>query len=295
MWAILGGIMIIALIISGTLFLTGFFDTPEASGTPLPTALPEFLSTAVPTLNIRDSRVRQADGMLMVFVPEGGFMMGSEEDYPEENPMHGVSLDSYWIDQTEVTNGMYRMCVEAGACLPPTSVASSSRTVYYGDERFDLYPVVYVDWSMANAYCTWSGARLPTEAEWEKAARGVDRRVYPWGNAVPNCSMTNYWGPGGGCVGDTSPVGSYLFGASPYGALDMAGNVWEWVSDFYSRSYYLSSVLENPRGPASGVAYSTRGGSWMDTFDSIRAARRIGGFTASTDFVGFRCAANLYP
>jgi formylglycine-generating enzyme required for sulfatase activity len=295
-WALLGVIIIAGLIVTGTMYFTGFFGTPEAaSGTPMPTNLPEGLSTFVPTLNIRDSRVRDTDGMLMVFVPEGGFLMGSEEDYAEENPAHGVSLDSFWIDQTEVTNGMYRLCVEAGACLPPTSAASSSRTVYYGDERFDLYPVIYVDWSMAQAYCTWAGARLPTEAEWEKAARGVDRRSYPWGNAAPDCRLANYWGMGGGCVGDTSPVGSYLFGASPYGALDLAGNVWEWVSDFYSRTYYSISVLENPTGPATGVANSTRGGSWMDTLDSIRAARRIGGFTSSTDFTGFRCAANLYP
>ena len=287
--------MIIALIISGTLFLTGFFDTPEASGTPLPTALPELLSTAVPTLNIRDSRVREADGMVMVFVPEGGFMMGSEEDYPEENPMHGISLDSYWIDQTEVTNGMYSLCVTAGACLPPTNITSSSRTVYYGDERFTNYPVIYVDWSMSQTYCSWAGGRLPTEAEWEKAARGVDRRTYPWGNAAPNCSLANFWGAGGGCVGDTSPVGSYLFGASPYGVLDMAGNVWEWVSDWFNVRYYILSPLENPPGPESGTAYSTRGGSWMDTADSVRAARRIGGFTSSTYFLGFRCASNLYP
>ena len=294
-WALLGGFLIVALIISGTLFLTGFFDTPEASGTPLPTALPELLSTAVPTLNIRDSRVREADGMVMVFVPEGGFMMGSEEDYPEENPPHGISLDSYWIDQTEVTNGMYSLCVAAGACLPPTNITSSSRTVYYGDERFTNYPVIYVDWSMSQTYCSWAGGRLPTEAEWEKAARGVDRRTYPWGNAAPSCSLANFWGAGGGCVGDTSPVGSYLFGASPYGVLDMAGNVWEWVSDWFNVRYYILSPLENPPGPESGTAYSTRGGSWMDTADSVRAARRIGGFTSSTYFLGFRCASNLYP
>ena len=198
--------------------------------------------------------------MVMVFVPEGGFMMGSEEDYPEENPMHGISLDSYWIDQTEVTNGMYSQCVAAGACLPPTNITSSSRTVYYGDERFDIYPVIYVDWAMAQTYCSWAGGRLPTEAEWEKAARGVDRRTYPWGNAAPSCSLANFWGTGGGCVGDTSPVGSYLFGASPYGVLDMAGNVWEWVSDWFNVRYYILSPLEIPR---SGIRLGVFHPRWL--------------------------------
>ncbi len=295
-WALLGALLFIGLSITGTLYFTGFFNpSAPSSGTPMPTALPEGLSTIVPVLNIRDSRIREADGMLMVFVPEGGFMMGYDGEFSEENPMHGVSLDSYWIDQTEVTNGMYAVCVEAGACLPPSSISSSTRTVYYGDERYKDYPVIYVDWAMSQSYCTWAGGRLPTEAEWEKVARGVDRRTYPWGNAAPNCSLANYWSSGGGCVGDTSQVGSYLLGASPYGVLDLSGNVWEWVADWYGPSYYRTSPLENPAGPLSGVVNSTRGGSWMDTDTHIRTTRRLGGYSAKTYFLGFRCASNLYP
>lgn len=293
-WVIGIGLTLVALILVGIFGLRGFLTNPPAELTPVSTSLPENLTTLVPTLNIRDSLVREADRMTMVFVPEGGFMMGTDNGDPEEDPMHGVSLDSFWIDQTEVTNRMYALCVQAEVCPPPANVSSSSRTVYYGDERFNDYPVIYVDWSMADTYCTWTGSRLPTEAEWEKAARGVDRRSYPWGNAVPACRFANYWGTGGGCVGDTSPVGSYLFGASPYGALDLAGNVWEWVSDWYGVTYYRISPLENPFGPDSGVVHSTRGGSWMDTDSSIRTGRRIGGYTGTSYFLGFRCASDLF-
>jgi serine/threonine-protein kinase len=230
--------------------------------------------------------------MVMVYVPAGEFLMGSTgagwRNDDDEQPQHTVYLDAFWIDRTEVTNNQYQKCVEAGACTAPEE--SKSRT-YYGNTIFDEYPVLYVDWNQASAYCQWAGARLPTEAQWEKAARGTEGRSYPWGNSGPDDNKVNF--NCSQCVGYTSQVGSYPDGASPYGALDMAGNASEWVADFYDRWYYTNSLASNPKGPDSGAFKVQRGGSWRDYAGDIRAADRgLSDPSNTSDKIGIRCAAD---
>jgi serine/threonine-protein kinase len=253
--------------------------------TPLPTVL-YFVST----------RENPVDGMVMVYVPEGNFAMGMNVDVgPQEQPIHTVYLDAYWIDQTEVTNAMYARCVQAGTCQPPEKFSSWTRTNYYGNPQYADYPVVFVNWNAAQGFCAWAGERLPTEAEWEKAARGVDGRLYPWGNQTPwetideGRSLMNWISQ----VGDTTAVGSYPLGASPYGALDMAGNVYEWTADWYDESYYAISPASNPQGPATGQYRATRGGSFGGNEGTNHSASRVDSDPAKADaFVGMRCAVS---
>ena len=258
------------------------FYTPTLTRTPEPS----------PTPGIGSIWTSPMDNMVMVYVPEGDFSMGSDNGRLDERPVHTVYLDAFWIDQTEVTNRMYALCVAEGACLPPTNPGSHN----YGNPEFDNYPVTYVGWDMAEAYCRWAGRRLPTEAEWEKAARGTDGRTYPWGNSSPTCTLASLPSLGYGtspCVMNTTAVGSYPAGASPFGALDMAGNVWEWVNDWYSGTYYSQSPASNPTGPASGDYRVLRGVSWFNNVDNVRSAYRfvgnptdVGGYLG----LGFRCA-----
>ncbi len=242
------------------------------------------VATNIPTPS---STVSEKDGMVMVYVPEGEFQMGAEDGRDDEMPAHTVYLDAFWIDQTEVTNGMYSLCVQAGVCDPPNGEGSYSRGAYHGEVQYADYPVINVDWYDAMAYCEWAGRRLPLEAEWEKAARGMDGRVYPWGNASPSNSLLNY----NANIGDTTEVGSYPDGASPYGALDMAGNVWEWVADWYDEDYYSNSPASNPLGPSNGDYRALRGGSWLNNEVVVRSACRIGDEPDFWDSLfGFRCA-----
>jgi len=220
----------------------------------------------------------------MVYVPEGAFTMGSEEGSVDEKPIHTVTLDVFWIDRTEVTNAMYALCVQSGVCQSPRSKNSYGVENYYGNSEYADYPVIYVSWNDASAYCEWAGARLPSEAEWEKAARGTDGRTYPWGDGIDK-TYANYSGTG------TTRVGSYEKGKSPYGVYDMAGNVWEWVADWWGEFYYASSPASNPPGPVSGKYRVLRGGSWYDVDDYVRSAYR-GRYVpdGSSYVIGFRCA-----
>jgi len=225
-----------------------------------------------------DVWVNRQDGAEMVYVPAGEFLMGSKEGEgaSEEHPQHKVYLDGYWIYKTEVTVAQYRkFCQATGRQMP---------------REPDTHPVVNVNWDDATAYAQWAGAALPTEAQWEKAARGTDGRQYPWGNDwdAKKC----YNSVGGNAPWEPKPVGSYPDGASPYGTLDMAGNALEWCADWYDSKYYQSSPLRNPTGPATGTARLQRGGSWyFDTPDFFRAAYRVTGLpTASFESWGFRCA-----
>ena len=251
-----------------------------------------------PTAEPAAHRVSPVDGMPQVYIQAGTFRMGGLDvrRAPNELPDHDVTLDAFWIDQLEVTNAMFTLCVSAGACDSPQNLRSQRRNEYFDNPEFKDYPVVYVDWNMAKAYCEWRGADLPTEAQWEKAARASDEPTYPWGNEL-DCNKANYTNGSRVCVGGTTKVGSYESGKSPYGVYDMAGNVWEWVADWYSESYYSTSISSsNPFGPDFGRARVARGGSWTRPQGEIRSANRINYAPTYYNFdLGFRCAAAVLP
>ncbi len=241
--------------------------------------------------DIAPTRITEIDGMVMVYIPAGDFDMGSNKRMADERPIHTVYLDEYYIDKTEVTNKMYQKCVDLGVCSPPHAKYSFLRNQYFGNEKYNNFPVIYIDWNQASTYCKWAGRRLPTEAEWEKAARGTDLRTYPWGEDI-DCSRANFSLDDRECVGDTKPIGSYPSGASPYGALDMAGNVWEWVNDGYQLNYYAISPHENPIGPIDVKDIVViRGGSWYNYSAYIRTSNRLSVSPRhKMNCLGFRCA-----
>jgi len=257
---------------------------------PSPTIVPP-----TPTLGIGSTMISKKDGANLAYVPEGEFTMGSDNARKDARPAHLVYLDAFWIDQTEVTNKQYEKCVSDGGCKPPLESRSKTHADYFGNSEFDEYPVIFVDWDRANAYCSWADRRLPTEAEWEKAARGTDQTILPWGETI-NCSYANinYYDVHP-CVGDTAPVGSYPKGISPYGAYDMIGNVWEWVNDIYVESYYQESPYKNPLGPAVGSLHVMRGGSWIQGRYSVFYRERFHSDYSSYINIGFRCAMSANP
>lgn len=230
-------------------------------------------------------KVSKLDGMTQVYVPEGIFSMGSNgTPNSKEYPAHDVYLNAFWMDKVEVTNSMYKKCVDADECLPPVLRLNP----YYGKWIYRDLPVVYVNWYAAEKYCAWAGRRLPTEAEWEKAARGTDQRKYPWGSERPNPRLANF---AESLIQESLSSYRYPLGASPYGVLNMAGNVREWVSDWFENRYYDVSPKENPTGPENGFERSLRGGAYdansidITTFNRLRHEPDSAGLSR-----GFRCA-----
>jgi formylglycine-generating enzyme required for sulfatase activity len=209
----------------------------------------------------------------------------------DEKPRHEVYLDAYWIDQTEVSNGMYLMCVESGVCSEPLEKTSLTRGFYFGNLDYQNYPVINVNWYQATQYCRWAGRRLPTEAEWEKAATPiVEDALFPWGNRL-DCSLVNYFQFGNKCGGDTLPVDRYADSASFYGVMSLVGNVWEWVSDWYDANYYENSPYENPMGPDEGSYTVVRGGAFNYDGKLVRITNRGLAAPANSKYNGgFRCA-----
>jgi formylglycine-generating enzyme required for sulfatase activity len=222
------------------------------------------------------------DGAELLYVPAGKFIMGIDEGFENESPEHSVYVDDFWIYKSEVSNKQFRKCIDADICAGNPE-----------DYPRDNFPAVNINWYQAQAYCQWTGGRLPTEAEWEKAARGTDGQTYPWGESSTNCDLANY----SACVGSSMPLGSYPDGVSPYGALDMVGNVWEWVADWYEADYYnQENNTINPQGPEESGKKVLRGGSWGSSIWTTRATSRN---WFHPDFssiaIGFRCVHDNAP
>ncbi|MEN8173450.1 MAG: SUMF1/EgtB/PvdO family nonheme iron enzyme [Chloroflexota bacterium] len=299
-------------IVESTSTPTDIPPTAEPTATEIPPA------TAVPTLapteeelGIGSTRISEIDDMEQVYVPAGEFDMGSTDieakiviengrAYPEI-PVNTVYLDGYWIDKYEVTTAQYALCVEDGACKPPFIPTSSTRESYYDNPEFANYPVIWVKWAMAGEYCEWAGRRLLTEAEWEKASKGTDGRKYPWGNEPVSGERANLcdincprdWANPNFDDGypDTAPVGSYPAGASPYGVMDMSGNVWEWTSSLIQPfPYDANDGRENP--DATGER-NWRGGAWNDGYWWMRSTVRYRSVTFYSYFnLGIRCGVS---
>ena len=292
----IGGVVVFGLLVMGGFALRNIFRDPEppvqidvdpTDVTAFPVTMPvepepvDIQLTPPADAQLGDTWTRPTDGMGMSYIPAGEFEMGSEDGEANAQPIHAVYLDAFWMDQTEVTNAMYAECVFNGRCESP------SDTTYLDDPAYANHPVVYVTWQDAQNYCERVGGRLPTEAEWEKAARGIDGRTYPWGEGV-SCLNSNFRD----CVGMTTVVGTYQNGKSPYGLYDMAGNVWEWVKDKYNETYYANSPSLNPVETANSAdSRVVRSGSWNNHIDQTRSWERNFYVPEFYDNdIGFRCA-----
>lgn len=305
----------IAAIASNTPALPTSTFAPTATTIPTATETPTVAVTATPEPTAAPTELPATligpDGITMHLVPAGDFLMGSnatqvqdavnlcrlnpdgeacrESDYVSELPHRTIYLSAFYMDETEVTNRQYRICVAAGGCNNPLDGNGRySADNYYNLPEFANYPVVWVSWFDARDYCTWAGKRLPTEAEWEKAARGTDGRIFPWGNTFDS-SLANTQERGGE---DLQPVGQYPTGASPYGILDLAGSVWEYIGDWFDPAYYTYGPTADPIGPDSSPTgeRAIRSGSYANFQHYARAANRGSVEPGSaTQFRGIRC------
>jgi formylglycine-generating enzyme required for sulfatase activity len=232
-----------------------------------------------------DKSKNHSEEMPVVLVPEGEFTMGDNQGGHDEKPAHRVYLDAFYVDKYEVTVELYAKFLEATNLKPRPEWAMINK------HQHRKRPVVFLDWNDAETYCRWAGKRLPTEAEWEKAARGTDGRIYPWGNDPPTRLHANYGKENWNDHAAVNPVGILKDGKSPYGIYDMAGNVWEWTSDWYDENYYKNSPSKNPKGAASGKYKVLRGGSWTNDPQNLRSTDRLIGEPSHRDvYGGFRCA-----
>jgi Uncharacterized conserved protein len=270
------------------MFATQTALVPTITPTPAPTNTPKPTYTPTPAAPAGATKISPLDNMTIIYIPPGNFLMGTSNDAKvikvEEQPQRTIFLDGYWIDKVPVTNGMYHRCLDAGKCNG--LVTTTNYHEIFINPNFTNHPVVYVNWNDAVKYCAWVGGSLPTEAQWEKAARGTDGRIYPWGNTPPNSKLANYHN----YLGMTTIVGSFPAGASPYGLLDMAGNVREWIKDWYSDYYFHDATASNPTGPAKGVNHTLKGGGWRDPDVYLRSASRLNHVANSPgEDRGFRC------
>ena len=305
--------------------------TPTIRITRLPSKTSAQINTPTTLPLEGDVKISTADQMRMVFIPEGEFLMGSSRNDPyygnekfmDEIPQHEVFLNGFWISETEITNRMFQLFVDDTRYVTSAeeigkgyitrleqdgsweTAGASWRNPYGGGSSINGmkdYPVVQVSWLDASAYCDWIGGRLPTEAEWEKAARGSSGFIYPWGdtslsgkfaNSADRALNSPYWSDMS--VDDgyklMAPVKSYPYGASPYGLYDMAGNAWEWVSDWYDSNYYQTNTSwRNPQGPTFGDKRVLKGGSIINGKKNVRSAKRLANEpNESLDVYGFRC------
>ena len=286
-----GVLLVLALVVIRILWDTPPMEPTAVMETPATVSQATQVSTMNPQaaeLGVGSTMLFEKDGMTLFYVPEGDFSMGGTTS--DEKPIHTVLLSAFWIDRTEVTNAMYAKCVADQGCEKPGNLDR------YNNSQYSNHPVTNVTWEMANAYCTWAGRRLPTEAEWEKAAAGdadkEQRPIYPWGDEI-DCSKANYLGEKGNtyCEGNTKEVAAYPAGISPYGVLDMAGNVWEWVSDWYDIDYYkLKIPWSDQLGPEDGRERVIRGGAWNATDTEVRSINRgKSNPNSSSSSIGFRC------
>ena len=283
-WILLAAILLTACVPASTPVPTATAIVLPPTSAPTATFAPTASAPVLAPVSLAGpasgTMVTWVDGSLLVYVPSGEFIMGLGYG---DAPTRTVSLDAYWIQQTEVTNKMYAQCVSAGNCSAPVQEVGAPPlgSVQYGD-----YPVVGVTWDAANKYCEWIGGQLPSEAQWEKAARGTNGNVYPWGNDKPTCDLANF----GTCVKHTSHVNDYPNGKSAYGLLDMAGNVYEWVNDYYDPNYYTSGPSSDPTGPATGDHRVIRGSSFeTDLTQLLSAIRHFSPPDYHYHDLGFRC------
>jgi formylglycine-generating enzyme required for sulfatase activity len=287
--------------------------TQALKSTPQSSQISNEATTATPYAGSLDVEITDDKGVQMMLVPAGEFIMGSNADvalaecqkyrsdckpswFSDEEPQQNIYLKDFYIDKYEVTNLFYANCVSMGVCNQPKTVGLSN--IYYGSAEFNNYPVVYVDWYMAKTFCDWREGHLPTEAQWEKAARGTDGRTYPWGEGI-DCIRANYWGEDDACVRKLTEVGKYWDGKSPYGVFDMTGNVWEWVNSLY-QPYPYNPKIKFGYGSEDLESFSNRvlrGGSMSYAlgYDARITNRLSQDSDFTSDIVGFRCARDTNP